>query len=74
MKNESLESGLLVNFEGSNKYRVEAFIETSEFYGYEINNWLYLFPSPESEYNILEKALTELFNEWKINSFSFEGV
>jgi hypothetical protein len=69
-----LESGLIVNLKGSNIYAIEAFIETSEFYGYEIEDQVYLFPSPVSEYDILERALTAEFNSWNIKHYSFEGV
>lgn len=74
METLALENGLIVDFKDSNIYRVLAFIETSDFYGYEIENGKYLFPSLVHEYDLLEKALTYEFNSWKFNSFTFEGV
>lgn len=67
-----IETGLIVNLKNSNIYSVSAFIDNSEFYGYEIESGIYLFPSPESEFNVLEKALTYEFNRWNINLFTFE--
>lgn len=71
---ETLENGLIVDFKDSNIYVVEAFIESSDFYGYQIEGGKYLFPSQKSEYDVLEKVLESEFNSWKIKSFTFEGV
>ena len=71
---ETLENGLIVDFKDSNIYAVEAFIDSSEFYGYQIEGGKYLFPSQKSEYDMLEKALESEFNSWKIKSYTFEGV
>lgn len=71
---EMLENGLIVDFKDSNIYVVEAFIEKEDFYGYEIEGGKYLFPSPKSEYDMLEKALEAEFNSWKIVSYIIEGV
>ena len=69
-----LENGLIVNFKNSNIYAIEAFIENSEFYCYNIDENKYLFPSSKSDYDILEKALNNEFNSWGIDSFTFEGI
>lgn len=71
---EKIESGLIVDLSRSNKYAVETMIENSEFYGYELENGVYLFPSPVSEYDMLEKALVDEFNHYKISNYTFEGV
>lgn len=71
---ETLETGLIVNFGDSSIYAIEAFLENSDFYGYEIGDNKYLFPSQESEYNILKKALECEFSFYRIKSFTFEGV
>lgn len=71
-----LENGLIVNFNNSSIYAVEALIENSSFYGYKIEDpQIYLFPcSDKNEYDVLEMALTNEFNSWNIKSFTFEGV
>lgn len=71
---ETLENGLIVDFKNSNIYAVEAFIKNSEYYGYEIEGSKYLFPSPKSEYDILEQELVDAFVSWEINSFTFDGI
>ena len=53
---------------------IEQFLDSSDFYGYEIEEGLYLFPSQKSEYDILEKGLTADFNRNRIRRFYFEGV
>lgn len=70
----TIENGLIVDFKDSNIYAIEAFIENSEFYGYEIEGGKYLFPSSESQYDIFAMALEIEFHSWKINSFTIEGV
>jgi len=73
MKTE-LENGLLVNFLITKKEVIEWYLERSDFYGYEVEENIYLFPSQKSDYDLLETALTSDFERFGIYSFSFEAV
>ena len=73
MKTE-VKNGLLVNFLVTKKEVIQWYLEHSDFYGYEVEDNIYLFPSDVIDYDFLEKALTSDFNRYGIYSFDFEGV
>jgi hypothetical protein len=70
----TIENGLIVNFKDTDQTLVKGYVKNSRYYGYEIENNVYLFPSPKSEYDNLEIKLTKDFNNWDIQNYYFEGV